>query len=424
MRIRHTSAAAALVVTGVLLPACSGGSSPATPPDHSKPVDLQAVSLTSAERRDLAAADDVFGAKLFAAVAGEDDSNVVMSPVSVAIALQMAFAGARGDTAAEMADTLQVGDIAPTDVAAAAAKFLADLAPLADGKHSLLSLVNQVWVQDGFPLTTSYRTAMESGFAAGLRRVDFRDDAAAATQEINDAVAVATHDRIKDLIPSPLESSTRLVLTNAVYLLARWVNEFDPGDTRPKPFHLADGTSVEVPTMRQQNEFDYVDGDGYQAVVLPYGDLRLAMTLLIPDDDLRHLEKRLAAHGVSALTADAKYTPLTISLPRFRFSWNRELSGPLRDLGMPTAFTDSADFTGITRAESLRVQGVLHKAFIAVDEEGTEAAAATAVIMAGSGVRLPPEHPVVVRADHPFLFAITDTKTGLPLFLGRVSDPR
>lgn len=425
MRVHQRAIALAALLAAALPAACSGESSPRTPPDKSQPVDLRAISLTATQLHDLASADDAFGAELFRAVADAGKGNVVMSPASVALALQMAFAGARGDTATEMAEALQVGDVAPTDVAAAAARFLRDLAPLANGKETLLSLVNQVWVQDDFPLTTSYRTAMSSGFGAAFRRADFRADAEGARQDINDAVAAATHDKIPDLIgPGVLNDLTRLVLTNAVYLRARWAAEFSPDATEPRAFHLSGDETVDVPTMQQQDEFRYVRGEGYQAVVLPYVDGRLAMTVLVPDGDVAPLEHLLADKGVSALTGAAKLTPLTIALPRFRFTWSDDLSHPLAALGMPTAFTDRADFTGISTAEPLMIQFVLHKAFVAVDEEGTEAAAATAVGVGATSAMVPPKKPIVVRADHPFLFAITDTKTGLPLFLGRVSDPR
>jgi serpin B len=393
------------------LAGCSGGSgtsSAPTPSDRSSPVDLGRISLTAAS------------------VADARPGNVVMSPASVALALQMAYAGARGDTATEMAKVLHVRGVAPTEVAAAAARFLDDLAPLADDKDALLSLVNQVWVQDGFPLTTSYRTAMGSGFGAAFRRADFIADAESARQDINAAVADATHDRIQDLLaPGVLTDATRLVLTNAVYLRARWASEFSPGDTSAEAFHLSDGTAADVDTMQQEESFRYVHREGYQAVVLPYVGGRLAMTVLVPDgSSLDPLLGALRHRGLAALTAGAKRTLVELHLPRFRFSWDADLSGPLGALGMPTAFTPDADFSGITPAQRLHIQFVQHKAFVAVDEQGTEAAAATAVGVGVTGVMVPPPHPVVVRADHPFLFAITDTTTHLPLFLGRVADPR
>ena len=408
-----------------LVAACGASHSDRLPGDHSAPVNLRSLRLTANQLDDLASADATFGSELFAAAAGRSNGNIVMSPASIAIALQMAYAGARGRTAAEMAGVLHVPGVDPTEVAAAASQLLAKLRSASKPNGPILSLVNQVWVQDGFPLTTSYQTAMSSGFGAAFRRADFSHDADGARQDINDAVASDTHNRIRDLLaPGTLDSTTRLVLTNAVYLQARWLYEFTKAETAPRPFHLANGTQVTTDTMHQQEGFDYVHRDGYQAIVLPYVGGRLAMTVLIPDGSLKALLAKLRTTGVGAMTAGATYTQLSLYLPRFRFDWSAELSHPLATLGMPTAFTTAADFDGISTAEKLRIAFVQHKAFIALDEQGTEAAAATAVGVFATGAMPNTRKPVVVRADHPFLFAITDTKAGLPLFLGRVSDPR
>jgi len=423
MRARHLTPFA--VCLSLLIAACGTSHPDKLPGDHSKPVDLHSVTLTAAELDDIAAADDAFGRKLFAAAASQADGNIVMSPASIAIALQMAYAGARGTTAAEMARVLHVQGTDPTEVAAAASQLLAHVASASRAKGPILDLVNQVWVQDGFPLTTSYRTAMSSGFGAAFRRADFRNDAESARQDINSAAAAATHDRIRDVLaPGLVTKATRLVLLNAVYLQARWFHEFSKSDTTTAPFHLADGQQVSTPTMQQEELFDYVHRDGYQAVVLPYDGGRLAMTLLIPDGPMGPLLRRLRSQGLDALIAGAKTRLLSLHLPRFRFDWSAELKGLLSSLGMPTAFSRGADFSGMSAAERLAIAFVQHKAFIDLDEQGTEAAAVTAVGMRVTGAGPISQQPIVVRADHPFVFAITDTRTGLPLFLGRVADPR
>lgn len=412
-----------------LLVGCSGGSTGGSP--HRLPpisegprVDLGAVHLTAAQLDALAAADNAFAGELYHAVAADQSGNVVMSPASVAIALQMAYAGARGQTATEMAKALHVTGTSPLDVAAAAARFLRELAPLAADKNELLNIVNKVWVQSGFPLVSGFDTAMRSGFGAGMQRTDFEHRPDAARQAINAAIAAATHDKIKDLLaPGIINDTIRLVLTNAVYLHAGWASPFEAGQTLPRAFHLADGRTTMPSTMKQTASLGYVRGNGYRAVELPYAGGRLAMTILLPDGALAPLEARFAETGLSALVGAAKPTRLTLELPKFRFTGSTDMKAPLQSLGMRTPFTPAADFTGISTAEPLSIAFVAHQAFVAVDEKGTEAAAATAVGIGVTGVRVETPQQTVVRVDHPFLFAITDTTTGLPLFVGRVADP-
>lgn len=415
IRIAATALSLGMVVS------CQGSpSAPARGPQ----TDLGDVRLSAAEIQRLATADTAFAGRLFGQVAEDAPGNVVMSPASVAIALEMAYAGARGDTAREMAEVLQVPDVKPLQVAAAAARLRASLADLADDPDELLSLVNTVWVQSGFPLTPTYDSAMRTGFGAGMRRIDLGGDPEGARATINDDVARSTHDKIRDLLPpGSITDLTRLVLANAVYLHAAWASPFDRADTQPRAFHLADG-SIDYPTtMEQTASLPYVDGDGYQAVELPYAGGRLAMSVLVPDHGLGPLQRRVARSGPAALVADAKPTKLTLDLPSFRFTWERELSGALGSLGMPTAFGGDADFSGISTAEQLQIGVVQHKAFIALDEKGTEAAAATAIGVVGTAAHVAVTHDKLLRVDRPFLFAISDRETGLPLFLGRVTDP-
>jgi serpin B len=414
------------IVIALLVSGCGGGSTG----KHSDPlpagprVNLRDVRLTAGQLERLAAADATFGTDLLRAVAAQDDSNVVLSPASVAVALQMAYAGARGRTAAEMATVLHVNGLSPTDVAAAAADFLTDLAPLATDKRQLVDIANEIWVQTGFPLTSSYQSAMQSGFGADLRRVDFNGHADAVRQQINAAIAARTHNLIRNLLPpGMLDDTIRLVLTNAVYLHAQWQQPFTSEATQPAPFHLADGDTTEPMTMSQTSTLGYAKAPGYQAVQLPYAGGRLAMTILLPDGPVAPLEQTLAAKGLPALLAGTKPTRLTLDLPKFTFTWSHDLKPVLQSLGMRSAFSDQADFSGISTAAPLQIAFVQHKAFVAVDEQGTKAAAATAVGARLSGIRLVKTDGLVVKVDHPFLFAITDRTTGLPLFLGQVARP-
>ena len=422
MRLRsvHVAAAAALTLPAILAGCGGGSSSPQPIPPGS---DLTKVSLSASQLDALSAADSDFASSLFGKLVDGQSDNIVLSPASVAIALQMAYAGARGQTAAEMAKVLHVDGISPLQVAAAASHFLSALTPLATDKNELVSMANKVWVQSGFPLVPSYDGAMRSGFGAGMQRTDFNKDPESARKAINADIAAATHGKIQDLLPPGLIDSTmRLVLTNAIYLHAKWAHPFDPSQTARRAFHLADGTTIQPDTLEQTNTLDYVKGDGYQAVRLPYRGGRLAMTILLPDGALAPLEGQLATKGFPALMAAAKPTDLTLDLPKFKYTWTHDLGETLAALGMPTAFSDSADFSGMSTAAALKIAFVQHKAFIAVDEKGTEAAAATAVGIELSMGVVVPSGPTM-RVDHPFLFAITDTTTGLPLFMGQVTNP-
>lgn len=408
-RIRAFPAAVAAVALAVT--AC--GSATSTAPSGSR-VNLRAVPVSAQQQQALAADDEAFANALWSAL-GSREGNMVFSPASIATALQMAYVGARGETAVEMARALHLGAGAtPLDVAAAASKLLAQLTPLAHDKHSLLTLADSVWLQRDFPVVPDFRAAMSTGFTSAFHLADFERHGEQARNAINAAIAAQTHDRIRDLLgPDTDLRDARLVLTNAVYLKANWATPFEPGLTAPAAFTRADGTVVRPKTMTATGEYDYAGTTGCQAIRLPYAGGRLAMTLLLPTAG------RPLAWPASM--PDFRSRTVELALPKFRFSWDGDLAGVLGDLGMPNAFTDTADFTGMSKS-ALHVGAVQHKAFIAVDENGTEAAAATAVEVTGGAAHVP---TALTRLsfDRPFLFRIDDTVSGLPLFLGKVADP-
>jgi len=350
---------------------------------------------------------------------------MVFSPVSVASALWMAWCGARGQTAAELARALHL-------------KGSADAAQ--DGLRSLSALVgdaasrsgsvtfrapNTVWVQSGVPVRPEF-TARLSEAAATFADADFTGAPEAARNEINRVIAEQTAGRITGLLPSgSIGSLTRLVLANAMYLKAAWLQPFPAAQTCDAPFYPEgqDRPDVTVQMMRGTAARAYVQGDGYQAVLLPYTGGSLAMAVLLPDGPLAALRPALAARGLGSVLAGTSRYEVTLSLPRFRVEAAFDLIPALRQLGVNEAFSDEADFSGITEAEPLQISTVAHKAYVNVDEHGTEAAAATAVgIRMTAAFRSPP--PVTMIVDRPFLFVIVHTATGLPLFAGQVSHPR
>lgn len=354
----------------------------------------------------IAAADAEFGRALLDRLG---DGNIVCSPYSIATALQMTLLGARGQTATEMVDTLRLARLSPDELASTAAVLRQALQPLS--KH--LSIANALWPARGLPLDAGYVRAVEEGFGPKTTPLDFAGDPEGARKTINAAIAAATRDKIPELLPSgTVDINTIMVLTNAVYLKAPWALPFDQNGTRDGSFTRPDGTTVTVPMMHQELfNYGYRDADGYRVIRLPYQGNRLAMSIVLPDGPLSELHG-YDLHGTGP-------TPMRLAMPRFKFRTQTSVVEMLQAMGMRTAFGPGADFSGMTPVGA-EISDVVHQAMIDVDEKGTEAAAATAVAMLSSAQPTP---QLDIAVDRPFLFAITDTDTGTPLFLGRVTDP-
>jgi serine protease inhibitor len=363
--------------------------------------------------------DDLFGADLYRALGGT--GNLVLAPANIAAALRMTLLGARGETATQLAATLHLAK--PQDAAAGLLAACAALDSLATGDLALRA-PNTMWVQSGLPLQPDFTAALAQAACAQLRTADFEGAAGPARQQINDLISKQTAGKITGLIgPGVISQATRLVLASAIYLKAAWTHPFPPGATTDAPFHPAPGTERPVPTMRLQERLRYLRGDGYQVVELPYAGQRLGMVIVLPDGPLAPVESRLGRDGLGGLLAGLAMRRVTLALPRFRLTSQVSLGPALAALGMPLAFTGQADFTGITTAEPVHISEVVHQAYLDVDEQGTEAAAATAVVIRAAARVMMPDPPVEMIVDRPFLFAITELASGWPLFLGRVTDP-
>ncbi len=361
----------------------------------------------------MASSDDAFGAELYGRLPAA--GNLVFSPASIATALRLVLIGARGETAAQIAAALHLDR--PDDAGPGLRDVSALLGDLAAGDLTLRA-PNTVWVQSGLPLEPGFTAALAAAAAVALRDADFRRDAEQARREINQVIAEQTEGKISDLLgPGALDVSTSLVLASAVYLKAAWSHPFPAGATQDGPFHPDPGTRVTVPTMRVRARLRYLRRDGFQAVELPYAGGRLAMVIVLPDGPDGSLPP------LAGLLGGLAPRQVSLALPRFRVTSGFALAPVLAALGMPLPFSPQADFSGIATAQRLRIDEVVHQAYIDVNEEGTEAAAATAVIIRASARFMDPEPPVEITVDRPFLFTITDTRSGLPLFLGRVTDP-
>jgi len=355
------------------------------------------------------------------------DGNLFYSPHSISVALAMTYAGARGETAEEMAATLQF--LLEQDTLHPAFNWLdAELASRGQGAQGKddegfrLNIVNAIWGQEDYQFLSEFLDVLAENYGAGLRILDFINETEESRLAINDWVSDQTEERIEDLIPEGVITSlTRLVLTNAIYFNAAWAYPFDDKVTANGPFYLLDGGQVTVPMMKQTEAFGYTDGDGYQAVELLYDGDELSMVIMLPDDgQFEAFEEGLQADRISDIIDSLQLAEVALTMPQFEFDSEFSLKDTLADMGMPVAFSDAADFSGMTGKRDLYIAEVVHKAFVAVDEAGTEAAAATAVVMELTAI---PDPPVEVTLDRPFVFLIRDIETGAILFVGRVMNP-
>lgn len=353
------------------------------------------------------------------------DGNLFFSPFSISTALAMTFAGARGETAAQMAEVLHFE--AP-DLHDAFARLNARLTAAEEPGGVRLAVANALWPQAGYAFLEKFIALLREKYASELVALDYQQDPEAARAEINSWVEARTEAKITELIPAGiLKTLTRLVLVNAIYFKGSWKSRFEKGLTKDMPFRTGSGEVVRVPTMRQVGEFAYQEFDDVQVLELPYSGCALSMVIVLPkkEDALEELESTLTAATLSRWTkALGKASEVVgIHLPRFHAESACLLTDILQRLGMTDAFDmDLADFSGMDgRKAWLYVSIVLHKAFVDVDEEGSEAAAATAVVMDVRGSSGP---RTVFRVDRPFLFLIREMETGSVLFLGRVVDPR
>jgi len=358
----------------------------------------------------------------------KEDGNIFYSPYSISLALAMTYAGARGETAQQMADTLHY----LLDQSALHPAFNSlgieldkrgEEAQGKDEKGFRLNIVNAIWGQKDYKFLSNYLDLLAENYGAGLRVLDFISDPNKSREVINRWVSDQTEGRIKDLIPEgSITSLTRLVLTNAIYFNAAWKLPFQPEATTNGPFHLINGTDVTAAMMKQTGSFKYVEGDNYQAIELPYDGQELSMVIFLPaTGQFQAFEDAMTYQFASDISAQKiNNRQVALTMPKFEFESEFGLKETLMGMGMVEPFRDSADFSGMSSQSDLHIDDVVHKAFVSVDEAGTEAAAASAVIVGTTS--MPPE-PVAVTLDRPFVFLIRDIQTGTIIFIGRVMNP-
>jgi len=352
----------------------------------------------------------------------EKEGNLFFSPYSISTALAMTYAGARGNTEKQMAEvfhfTLDQKVLHP-----AFAHLEAQLNAFQEKEGIELSVANALWAQKDHIFLREFLDLTKKNYGAVLNFLDFKRAYEAARLKINAWVEEKTRNKIKDLIkPGVLNSLTRLVLTNAIYFKGNWESQFKKSKTEEAPFWLAPDKSIEVPTMTQKQKFRYMENDSLQMLELPYAGNELSMIVLLPKkvDGLLHLEAALTVKNLTTWMDLLREREIMVFLPKFKMASQFNLGHTLASMGMPDAFDPSADFSGMDGTKMLYISAVIHKAFVDVNEEGTEAAAATAVAMKLLSMPAPPP---VFRADHPFVFLIRHNPSESILFLGRVVNP-
>jgi serpin B len=368
-----------------------------------------------------------FALDLYTQLRKQQDGNQFFSPYSISTALAMTYAGARGQTADQMQKTLHFifqGETLHPVMSALMRRIDNPDRPM---KPYQLSVANALWGQKGYPFLDPFIQLNKKYYGAGLKDVDFIGNTDAARKEINDWVEHQTKEKIRDLLkPGILNPNTRMVLTNAIYFKGNWDKQFKKDATKDGSFHLLDGNDVTVPMMKQTGKFRYGENANVQVLEMPYVGGDISMVILLPKrtDGLPDIDKMLNVKRLGEWLTRLEEKPCEISIPRFTITTDFQLKKTLSDLGMPLAFSDSqADFTGIADGkERLFLQEVVHKAFVDVNEEGTEAGAASGVAVGTKGG--PPPTVWVFDVDHPCLFVIRDTRTDSILFMGRLLNPK
>ena len=425
MKINLYKPISMLAVLSMILSACSPASSGKTAQSNQR-----REARPSAPQGDIQAVvdgDNAFAFDLYHSLRSQN-GNLILSPFSISLALAMPYAGARGETESQMAQTLHFtlpqSQLHP---AFNALDLTLEQKPANSNKDQepmQLSIANAVWAEQTYPFLPDFLDTLSLNYGAGIRLADFINQSEAVRREVNGWVEDQTKNKIKNLVPEgALNPDTRMLLVNAIYFKADWLDQFDANSTGDYPFYLLDGSEIKVPTMNQDfHNVPYSKGDGWQMIELPYAGGTAAMDILVPDAGrFDEIDSSLDFETVSAMLSGLQPTSVALALPKFKFESQFGLADQLSALGMTDAFDrDLADFSGMTSQNDLFISAILHKAFVAVDEKGTEAAAATIVIMEAAGAVM---MEVNLTIDRPFVFLIRDLQSGQILFIGRVLNP-
>ena len=371
--------------------------------------------------KDLSRANTKFALDMYASLC-QKEGNIFYSPYSISTALAMTYAGACENTKKEMAQALHF-DLLEENIHPAFNELQSFLQKIQKEEPVILNIANALWIEKMYQLKKDFIDLNKKYYSANIFSVDFRNNPEKSRLKINDWVEEKTEEKIKDLlVQGTINDLTRLVLTNAIYFLGEWNNKFNPKATGDNFFWLDDTNKVTVPMMYQEDTFGYAAGDGIQILEMPYKGESLSMVVFLPEkqDGLKELEGLLIVENLEKWLACLKRQKVETYFPKFKMTQSFNLNDVLKSLGMKEAFTRSADFSNMEPRRELFISDVIHKAFVEVDEKGTEAAAATAVVMELASM---PLNVPVFKADHPFIFIIRERATNAVLFLGRLINP-
>ncbi len=389
---------------------------------------LSALNGKSTELKSVAEGNNQFSINLYqtlAAAEKERDKNIFFSPFSLSEAFAMTITGAKGETAKEIQETLHF----PSNDKKLHSSFTTLnkelLSRTQEGLH--LNLANAIWLQEGMEFKEKTKQLIKEYYQSAFHLANFRDIHLIEhiRQEINSWVSKKTENKIQELIEKNiLDATTRMVLVNAIYFKGKWAHPFKKSATFDEKFYINDTKSVKVPIMHQRQRFNYYENRSLQVLELPYVGKSLSMIIFLPRKGvpIHALDKALSTKHVDGVLEQMTPTRVAVSLPRFQFKTKYYLKKFLKRMGMVVPFSNAADFSGFTTKMGLKIAKVIHGASITVDEEGSEAAAATAIIMKSKGIHKAPRY-IEFKADHPFMFMIRDKKSGVILFMGRVINP-
>lgn len=386
------------------------------PTPEPEPINQQQVTLANG----VVEANNLFSIDLYDKYKSED-GNLFFSPYSISSALSMTYEGAKGQTAEEMQAVLHLPD--------GKNKIRSDFVSIYNelnkaDKNYKLTTANALWAQEDYPFVNEYFNVVDEYYDGKVTNLDFKTDTENSRVTINNWVEDKTNDKIKDLIPAGMLSpATRLVLTNAIYFKANWSSQFDAKDTWDGKFKLGSGESVDARMMYQTSNYNYGETSDLQILEMDYLGNDLSMLIILPkENNMAQIENTFSVEKLEDWKDYMQTEKVRVTLPKFKFETKYFMAEDLKEMGMPTALYPDADFTGMSPTDELFISQVIHQTFIEVAEYGTEAAAATAVIM-GAGAAPEQEQPKIFRADHPFIFIIQQKDSGNILFMGRMSDP-
>jgi serine protease inhibitor len=399
----------------VSITGCGTGTNKSTLPISSD------VKFGQDDYKKITTANNELGFKLLAEVEADDDNNLFISPASLFMALSMVYNGADGKTKEEIAKTLHIEGMEADELNKTNASLLTKL--IKDNDQIQLNIANSIWLNETFHFQDDFAKNNQDYFNAEIQEIDIANSDSA--KRINDWVKKATNQKIESVVEDPLDENLVALLINAIYFKGGWTHEFNKDLTKNQAFHLWDGTTKDVPLMSLNEKLAYMENEHFQAVQLPYGDGEMSMKVFLPKEDssLEDFRKLLTNENWLAWNNEFNVEKGTVLLPKFQLEYDTTLNDTLKTLGMESAFTDNADFTKMIKEDaSLKISEVKQKTFIDVNEEGTEAAAVTSVVVGEASA--PIDAPFVMEVNRPFFFTITDDETDAILFMGAISNPQ